>query len=58
LSSLETYQEHLRGELGAVEDEIKERNQSIKALAKRVEGLTRALELFASDHCHRRVVTH
>jgi hypothetical protein len=49
LSSLETYQERLRGELAAVEDEIKDRNQQIEALAKRIEGLKRALELFASD---------
>jgi len=49
LSSLEAYQERLRGELAAVEEEIKDRNQQIEALAKRIESLKRALELFASD---------
>jgi hypothetical protein len=49
LSSIETYQERLRGDLAAIEDEIKDRNQSIEALAKRIEGLKRALELFGSE---------
>jgi hypothetical protein len=49
LSSIETYQERLRGELAAVEGEIKDRNQQIEALTKRIESLKRALELFASD---------
>jgi hypothetical protein len=49
LSSIETYQERLRGDLAAIEDEIKDRNQSIEALTKRIEGLKRALELFGSE---------
>ena len=49
MSSLETYQERLRGELAAIEDEIKDHNQQIEALTKRIESLKRALELFASD---------
>jgi len=49
LNSLETYQERLHSELAAAEDDIKDHNQQIEALTKRIESLKRALELFDSD---------
>jgi hypothetical protein len=36
-----TYRERLHGELTAVEDEIKDRNQQIETLANRMESLIR-----------------
>ena len=49
MNSIETYQERLRDELAAVANEIKDRSHQIEILAKRVEALKRALELFGSD---------
>ena len=49
MNSIETCQEHLREELAAVDNAIKDHNEQIELLAKRVEALKRALELFGSD---------
>jgi len=49
LNSIETYQEHLRDELAAVENEIKDRNRQVEMLAKRVESLKRAFALLDSE---------
>ena len=49
MTSLEIHRERLRSDLAAIENQIKDRNQQIEALAQRIEGLKRALELFGSE---------
>jgi hypothetical protein len=49
MNSIETYQKRLRDEVSAVEKEIQSHNEQNEQLNKRLEGLKRAVELFASE---------
>ena len=49
MNSIDAFQKRLRDETATVEKEIQSHNQQIEALNKRLEGLKRATELFASE---------
>src|SRR6202158_5099677 len=49
MNAVDTYQKRLRDEIAAVEKEIQSHNQQVAALNQRLEGLTRAVELFESE---------
>ncbi len=49
MNSVDAFQKRLRDEIATVEKEIQSHNQQVEALAKRLEGLKRAAELFESD---------
>ena len=49
MASVDTFHKRLRDEIAAVEKEIQSHSQQVERLGKRLEGLTRADELFDSD---------
>jgi hypothetical protein len=49
MNAVDTHQKRLRNEVAAVEKEIQSHNQQVAALNQRLEGLKRAVELFASE---------
>jgi hypothetical protein len=49
MNSLDTFHKRLRDQIAAVEKEIQSHKEQVEALAKRLEGLKRADELFESE---------
>ena len=56
MNSIDPFQKRLRDETVTVEKEIQSHNQQVEVLSKRLEGLTRAAELFESEQAANRRV--